>query len=274
MNKNITETYELLSNEEWDKYLSTNIYDKMMINGDIIKCSDDILSKMVFSKILSIIQAHNNKVGSIKISYALAMHYFDKGIPDDEWFISPGKNGSSIDYMPHFNDEDYLIRYWYCFFMENLYGKVQSMCDTLYLFINEFYELGIKESTGFVSKVLNRIKTTNPALFELLNNSHKDKRYLKASNFRNNIVHGISPNEIKNEIILQRNTETVIKKADENGNAVDKKVIASIQVEGRVGDYVTSKELLNCLTDFADYIGDIISQAISIISEDVFTVNI
>ena len=29
--------------------------------------------------------------------------------------------------------------------MEDLYRKVQSMGDTLYLFINEFYEFGIEE---------------------------------------------------------------------------------------------------------------------------------
>ena len=90
MSKNITDAFEIPTDEEWDRYLSTNIFDKMMIDSNIIKCSDDMNSKMVFTKILSVIQAHNNKVESIKISYALARHYFDKGIPDDEWFVSPG----------------------------------------------------------------------------------------------------------------------------------------------------------------------------------------
>lgn len=224
MSKNITDAFEIPTDEEWDRYLSTNIFDKMMIDSNIIKCSDDMNSKMVFTKILSVIQAHNNKVESIKISYALARHYFDKGIPDDEWFVSPGINGSSVQYMPHFNDEHYLIRYWYCFFMEDLYSKVQSMGDTLYLFINEFYEFGIEEGLGFVKKVLNKLKTTNPSLYDFLNNSHKDENYIKASNFRNNIIHGISPNEIKDEIVIQRNVETDIMKKDANGNFIKQNV--------------------------------------------------
>lgn len=274
MSKNITDAFEIPTDEEWDRYLSTNIFDKMMIDSNIIKCSDDMNSKMVFTKILSVIQAHNNKVESIKISYALARHYFDKGIPDDEWFVSPGINGSSVQYMPHFNDEHYLIRYWYCFFMEDLYSKVQSMGDTLYLFINEFYEFGIEKGLGFVKKVLNKLKTTNPSLYDFLNNSHKDENYIKASNFRNNIIHGISPNEIKDEIVIQRNVETDIMKKDANGNFIKQNVKASLQITSRVGDYVTSKELLKSLEKFADYMGDIILNSISIIAKDEFVVKI
>ena len=274
MSKNITDAFEIPTDEEWDRYLSTNIFDKMMIDSNIIKCSDDMNSKMVFTKNLSVIQAHNNKVESIKISYALARHYFDKGIPDDEWFVSPGINGSSVQYMPHFNDEHYLIRYWYCFFMEDLYSKVQSMGDTLYLFINEFYEFGIEEGLGFVKKVLNKLKTTNPSLYDFLNNSHKDENYIKASNFRNNIIHGISPNEIKDEIVIQRNVETDIMKKDANGNFIKQNVKASLQITSRVGDYVTSKELLKSLEKFADYMGDIILNSISIIAKDEFVVKI
>ena len=247
MSKNITDAFEIPTDEEWDRYLSTNIFDKMMIDSSIIKCSDDMNSKMVFTKILSVIQAHNNKVESIKISYALARHYFDKGIPDDEW---------------------------YCFFMEDLYSKVQSMGDTLYLFINEFYEFGIEEGLGFVKKVLNKLKTTNPSLYDFLNNSHKDENYIKASNFRNNIIHGISPNEIKDEIVIQRNVETDIMKKDANGNFIKQNVKASLQITSRVGDYVTSKELLKSLEKFADYMGDISLNSISIIAKDEFVVKI
>lgn len=106
----------------------------MMIDSSIIKCSDDMNSKMVFTKILSVIQAHNNKVESIKISYALARHYFDKGIPDDEWFVSPGINGSSVQYMPHFNDEHYLIRYWYCFLWKTFTARY-NLWETHYTFL-------------------------------------------------------------------------------------------------------------------------------------------
>ena len=57
MSKNITDAFEIPTDEEWDRYLSTNIFDKMMIDSNIIKCSDDMNSKMVFTKILSVIQA-------------------------------------------------------------------------------------------------------------------------------------------------------------------------------------------------------------------------
>ena len=78
MSKNITDAFEIPTDEEWDRYLSTNIFDKMMIDSNIIKCSDDMNSKMVFTKILSVIQAHNNKVESIKISSILVLFFYGR----------------------------------------------------------------------------------------------------------------------------------------------------------------------------------------------------
>ena len=40
---------------------------------------------------------HNNKVGTLNVSYTLCRHYYDKGIPDDPWYISPGRDGQSIE---------------------------------------------------------------------------------------------------------------------------------------------------------------------------------
>ena len=37
MSKNITDAFEIPTDEEWDRYLSTNIFDKMMIDSNIIK---------------------------------------------------------------------------------------------------------------------------------------------------------------------------------------------------------------------------------------------
>lgn len=47
-----------------------------------------------------------------------------------------------------------------------------------------------------------------------------------------------------------------------------------LHITGRVGDYVTSKELLESLEKFADYMGDIILNSISIIAKDEFVVKI
>lgn len=43
-----------------------------------------------------------NRLIQTRWSCVLLMFYFGKGIPDDEWFISPGKKGESIQYYPHF----------------------------------------------------------------------------------------------------------------------------------------------------------------------------
>ena len=45
-------------------------------------------------------QLHYREVDVSK-SYVLLCYYFEQGIPDDEWYKSPGENESSIQYYPH-----------------------------------------------------------------------------------------------------------------------------------------------------------------------------
>ena len=39
----------------------------------------------------------------------MLMFYHRKGIPDDPWFISPGKEGQSVQYLPNFEEK----HFWY-----------------------------------------------------------------------------------------------------------------------------------------------------------------
>ena len=60
------------------------------------KFSDRI---MMYPILMEEIDELNNKVGSVKVSYALCRHYYDKGIPDKPYYISPGKDGQSVQYL-------------------------------------------------------------------------------------------------------------------------------------------------------------------------------
>lgn len=82
-------SFELLSQEEWDKYMDTHIFDNMRLEDNDLGASSDVLLSLSHPRLHEMIQEHNNKVGSLLITYALCKHYFDKGIPDDPWYISP-----------------------------------------------------------------------------------------------------------------------------------------------------------------------------------------
>ena len=93
-------SFELLSQEEWDKYFGTQLFDAMRIDPLIFDVSGDTFHDIAHPRLYELIKEHNNKVGSLAITYCLCRHYFDKGIPDDPWFKSPGDKGESIQYMP------------------------------------------------------------------------------------------------------------------------------------------------------------------------------
>lgn len=66
-------SFELLSQEEWNQYLSEEKIDSIMVDkGVFAKFSDKI---MMYPILMEEIDELNNKVGSIKVSYALCRHY-------------------------------------------------------------------------------------------------------------------------------------------------------------------------------------------------------
>lgn len=273
--KIITDVFESPSQDEWDRYLSSDFFDKMLIDTSCLTCCGDDISNIVFQQlIMTDIQAHNNMVGSIKISYCLAMHYFNKGIPDDEWFISPGRDGSSVEYMPHFSADDYLTRYWFSFHIENLYGKLFSSLDSLYHIINDYYELQVPEKLGYIKRILDKIESSHSDLHAILSSVKDNPIYTKANEYRNDIIHGISPSEVKKEIVIKRNVETEVMKIDANGQISPQKVLARLMISGRLGDYVTTKELKNAVDKLIGCLGDVISESINIISKEPFSVKI
>src|SRR5687767_4306997 len=45
-----------------------------------------------------------NRMFQTRWSWVYLTHLFNKGIPDDEWRISPGRKGQSVEYYPHFEE--------------------------------------------------------------------------------------------------------------------------------------------------------------------------
>lgn len=79
------------------------------------KFSDRI---MMYPILMEEIDELNNKVGSVKVSYALCRHYYDKGIPDKPYYISPGKDGQSVQYFPNFKNKHWMRLYWFNHFAD------------------------------------------------------------------------------------------------------------------------------------------------------------
>lgn len=113
---------------------------------------------MTHPRLAELIQEHNNKVGSLAITYALCRHYFNKGIPDDPWYISPGKEGQSIQYFPNFKEEHWMRRYWFNYFSDTFYLKISSVWDSMIEILNHFYSLDFSNDLRLRDNVIKWLK--------------------------------------------------------------------------------------------------------------------
>lgn len=157
-----------------------------------------------------LIRDFNNKRFSLIINYALAKKYLEKGIPDNPYYQSPGKNGSGVSYFPLFKEEHHANHYWYGFYVEAFYFRFEGLIDSIYHIVNSKFNLEISTGVGFQSKILKKIKIENPSLALTLKNIKKNDIYIKAKNIRNDITHNFSPNKLGSGVKTHKNKEGAI----------------------------------------------------------------
>ena len=220
-------SFELLSQEEWDAYLGTHLFDKMSIDMSAFGVSNDGLPDLSRPRLAEMIQEHNNKVGSLVITYALCKHYFDKGIPDEPWYISPGNEGQSVQYMPLFTDEHWMRRYWFNYFSDTFYLKLSSVWDSVIEIINHFYCLDYKSDLRLRSDVLKWLKQNVTGVHIVFEKILADQRYIDAQMYRTLAAHGTSPSSVTNTIKSQKDVWTDVMATGADGKPI-------LDVNGRI----------------------------------------
>ncbi|WP_235822191.1 Cthe_2314 family HEPN domain-containing protein [Gottfriedia luciferensis] len=165
--------------------------------------------------------------------------YYDSGIPDEEWYISPGEKGQSVQYFPHFEEEHFGNLYWFSFYMESFYTRFEGLIDTVYHVINIKYKFDFEPALGFRKKVLKGLKVVDKDLFDYLDALPDNIVFQKVKDFRNNIVHNYRPNQIDSGY-------TKVKKTDGSQN-----------IRMSIGNYTTSSEFLINIYDSLDLLGEI-----------------
>jgi len=97
---------EYPSKSQWIEIVSETRISELYLEVSETK-EGDIISSLFNQEFKSWLRLFNNRLGQSRMSYVFLMHYYKKGIPDDEWFLSPGKEGQSVQYFPHFNEENF-----------------------------------------------------------------------------------------------------------------------------------------------------------------------
>ena len=89
-----------------------------------------------------VMQLHYRTVDAGR-SFAYMQYFYRLGIPDDQWYISPGKKGQSIEYLPHFKPIHHRIKDWFDYYADFFFYKIFSGFDMIGQILNAYYDLGL-----------------------------------------------------------------------------------------------------------------------------------
>ncbi len=136
------------------------------------------------------------RLSDIAKSYVLTSYFFEKGIPDEKWFLSPGREGSSIEYFPHFERLHFEIKDWFDYFSDTFYHTFFSALDMVGHLLNIQYGLEIEEEKVSFNRALHELsKKGKPfdTIFEGLAEIRNDPIFSEARRLRNDITHNHLP---------------------------------------------------------------------------------
>lgn len=102
MGINLLEHQLLLQPGDSDRLIGPlqNDFDKMHLDSDLKETYDGLSSMLEDLETSYVITEYNRRVFSLANNYVLAKKYLEKGIPDDPYYQTPGKNGEGISYSP------------------------------------------------------------------------------------------------------------------------------------------------------------------------------
>lgn len=130
---------------------------------------------------------------TIQRTYIFARYYFDKGIPDDTWYLSPSRTGHTIEYFPEFSEGDFIKKSWFDYFVDIFYFKIFSFLDMLGHILKCEYDIQIHNRSISFEKILSHLKSKNSVLYENISSLVNSSAFQKAKLIRNNIVHNAAP---------------------------------------------------------------------------------
>jgi len=225
---NFFDWFTLPDEKQWDKILEANTALRRLslrIRSRPKSLSD--LSGFCSSwEYPSWLRLLNNRLSDVRTTYVVARHHFDKGIPDDEWFRSPGRNGLSVEYWPNFKTKHHYIKHFFDYYVDVFYYKVFSALDTLPQLLNAYFQMDVKPGRGAVTKIMKELSHRNETLFQFLDGLQENSTYQTARNIRNDLAHNFPDVDVG---------PGVTKYATPGGRGV----------AFGIGRYTTSKELMS-----------------------------
>ncbi|MFZ1699466.1 MAG: Cthe_2314 family HEPN domain-containing protein [Pyrinomonadaceae bacterium] len=136
----------------------------------------------------------SNRLIRTKWSYVIMIFHFRKGIPDDEWVISPGRRGQSAEYLLHFEKDDRIRKAQFDYFADIFFFKLYSCFDTIGHLLHMVYDLGLTKPDFHRS--VKKLADVRPDLFEKLNSVVESDGFRDLKEIRHGVAHRELPGHI------------------------------------------------------------------------------
>jgi len=188
--------------DDWNRIYELSSFSKIYELLDDLKEQNqpinDGLEVLDSFELLGWLQHFDHKLSDTARSYIFMMFYYEQGIPDQRGYISPGKNGESIQYLPDFEEKHFLIKGWFDFFSDTTYYKLFTTWDLLGHILNIKYQLGIPEEKVDFSKVTKTLRTKDSShqqiVYKEIPTIAESTCFKESKLIRNNITHNYLPN--------------------------------------------------------------------------------
>lgn len=189
--------FEYPSRDDWEKLVKTLPLEKLRINLSDFEKRGNSPNHFVDSIEIDTWTMHlSHRLADICKSYVMLMYYYNKGIPDDEWYISPGRKGESIQYFPHFEKEHFYAKDQFDYYADMFYYKIFSAWDTIGHVLNVLDDLGIKEKNVSFNLAVKKLEEKNLNLYNNLKELKGDPNFKEAKRLRHDITHNYLPGSV------------------------------------------------------------------------------
>lgn len=140
------------------------------------------------------------RVASLLFEYGYAMYYFERGIPDEEWFTPPVLKGEDGQKFPLFKNEHYTNYYNFCYFVDNFFLKASTVYETIGHLLYKQFDLPLDEDDWrdqvSFNSAIEKLRRVSPQLYTDLKEVKKSSDFSEGIRMRNDIAHNQPPHGI------------------------------------------------------------------------------
>lgn len=166
----------------------------------------------------------NNRVFNLNTNYAFMMHFYKKGIPDEESFTN-------------FKGADLVTHYWFSYHVESVYSRIFGLIDLFFHIANVKYQLNVPHKSGFNREVINKLYNFDKGLRFMLKKMLNNDIYRTNNRLRNDFTHNQMPT----------NLSSGAKTEEHDGK---------IKVTLSKGEYTSSNQIISNIDAMLDFLKD------------------